>query len=220
MKSTVFACAALLIGGTCQAALFSGPSSFTTLPISQLGPVTNNLVLTDNANGFVVSGQVIITLPPTSSQIAGTLAYWIVDRPLDATYGTGNLVTTTQLSGFSAPPPGIVLNTSGVVQSFFTNYPVASLSQIPITLAAGVDVPPWNNLSINSSTFSYVSGGVNYLRQRFDVDGIYDSGPGGSWVVDVPVSTFATVVPEPSTMLLGGLGFLGLILWAWRKRAR
>ncbi|TWT40914.1 hypothetical protein RAS1_36010 [Phycisphaerae bacterium RAS1] len=185
-----------------QAALFSGPSSFSVTPTTQLGPLTNNLILTDNANGFVVSGQVLITIP--GSPVAGTLVSWVVDRPLDATFGTGSLQTTTILDGFSQPPPGLAGNTSGICESSFTNFPVTSLSQIPVTLPAGTAT--WPNITVNSSTFSYTSGGVNFLRQRFDVDGVYLGGPGGIWVVDVPVTTIATVIPEPATASLLGLG--------------
>ena len=209
-KATLFV-ALLLMGTTCQAALFLSPSSFSTAPFTQLGGLTNNLTLTDNPNGFVVSGQIIIAVPATSQPISGTLVSWVVDRPLDPTYGTGSLITTTILDGFSQPPPGLAGNTSGFVQSSFTNFPVTSLSQIPISLPLGIAV--WNNITVNSSTFAYTSGGVNYLRQQFDVDGIYQSGPGGNWVVDVPVTTIATVVPEPSSIALGGLGMAALLYW-------
>src|SRR4051794_14582690 len=111
MKKTVAVLFILCIAGTCEAALFSGPSSFTAGPTTQLGALKNNLVLTDNANGFVVSGQVLITVPP--GNVAGTLVSWTVDRPLDATYGTGSLNTTTVLSGFSQPPVGTIGTTSG-----------------------------------------------------------------------------------------------------------
>lgn len=203
----------------CQAALFSGPSAFSQAPFTQLGPLTNNLVLTDNANGFIVTGQVIIAVPPTSTPIAGTLVSWEVDRPLDATFGTSNLFTTTVLDGFSQPPVGLVGTTSGFVASSFTNYPVQSLSQIPISLPNGAAT--WNNIIVNSSVFTYTSGGVNFLHQRFDVDGVYLAGPGGNWIVDVPVSTFAfeaIAVPEPSTIALLSLGIVGVAIKARRRR--
>lgn len=206
----------LLTAATTQAALFSGPSAFSTLPFTQLGPLTNNLTLTDTANGFVVTGQVIIAVPPTNTPIGGTLASWIVDRPLDPNYGNGNLITTTVLDGFSTPPVGLVGNTSGIVESFFTNYPITSQSFIPITLPSGAAT--WTNISVNSSTFAYTSGGVNFLRQRFDVDGVYLNGPGGNWVVDVPVTTTATVIPEPSSLVLAGFGLAALAAWARRRR--
>lgn len=217
MKLRILAALAwLLTAATTQAALFSGPSSFSTLPSTQLGPLTNNLILTDTANGFFVTGQVIIAVPATSTPIAGTLASWVVDRPLDATYGTGNLITTTVLDGFSAPPVGLLGTTSGFVESHFTNFPITSQSFIPVSLPNGIAT--WNNIIVNSSTFAYTSGGVNFLRQRFDVDGVYLSGPGGNWVVDVPVTTTATVVPEPSSMVLAGLGLAALAAWARRRR--
>lgn len=203
---------AMFVSSVAQAALFSGPSSFTFGPVTQLGVLTNNLTLTDTANGFVVSGQLLINVP--AGPVAGTLASWIVDRPLDATYGTGSLITTTILDGFSQPPAGSFGATSGVCESFFTNFPVTSLSQIPVSLPAGAAT--WNNIIVNSSTFAYTSGGTNFLRQRFDVDGVQLAGPGGIWVVDVPVTTFATVVPEPASACL----LLTLGIAALRSRSR
>ena len=216
MKKFLFACVVMLAGATCQAALFSGPSGFTTPAASQLGPLTNNLTLTDNANGFVVAGQVIINVPPTP--IAGTLATWTVDRPLDPTYGAGSLITTTVLSGFSQPPIGAVGNTSGAVDSVFTNFPGSSISLIPMSLVSGIDSPPWISLTVNSTPFAYVSGGANFLRQVFQLDGIYLGGPGGNWIVDVPVRTTATVVPEPSTFALLGVALVSMFGYRLRRR--
>ncbi len=211
------AIAATLITSVCQAALFSGPSSITTAPFSQLGPVTNNLVLTDNANGFVVSGQVIVSVPATSTPITGVLAAWEVDRPLDPTFGSATAFTSTVLSGYSAPPLGILGTTSGLVESHFTNFPNPSISMIPISLVNGAAT--WTNITVNSSSFAYTSGGTNFLHQRFQVDGIYLSGPGGAWVVDVPVTTIATLVPEPSSTVLAGLALAGLAGCAhWRRK--
>ena len=213
-------CAAALMvslaAASLQAALFSGPSGFTLGPSSQMGTVTNNLVLTDNPNGFVVSGQLLVNIPGGSS--SGLLASWTIERPLDATYGTGNLVTTTVLDGFSLPVPGPgSLNTNGQVLSDFTSYPGVSQSSIPITLVNGAAT--WTNLTASSSTFSYTSGGVEFLRQRFELDGIYN-GPGGIWTLDVPVITAAEAVPEPAAVVLGLLGFAGtgLVCFARRKK--
>jgi hypothetical protein len=217
-KKILCAFVVMLIGGTCHAALFSGPSAFTTGPTTQLGALFNFLTLTDNGSGFVVSGQVIIAVPP--GPIAGTLVSWTVDRPLDPTFGTGSLITTTALSGFSQPPVGSIGSTNGFAESLFTNpgLSIVSLSQIPISLVAGLDVPPWNNLVVNSTLFSYTSGGVNFLRQQFDLDGIQLSGPGGNWIVDVPLVTHVTVVPEPSTFALLGLALVSLAGYRFGKR--
>jgi len=218
MKRIFLALAILLAGTTCQAALFLGPSAFSSPPTSQMGTVTNNLVLTDNANGFVVSGQLIVNIPSTS--IAGTLATWTVDRPLDPAYGSGTLTTTTVLSGFSQPPAGTAGNTNGFVESIFTNYlgTPTSLSLIPTSLVAGVDSPPWISLSVTSTPFSYTSGGTNFLRQLFQLDGIYLGGPGGNWIVDVPVRTTANVVPEPSTFAMLGTACVALLGYRLRRR--
>lgn len=200
----------LFATGASQAALFSGGAFFSTAPNSQMGPVTNNLVITNTANGFIVSGQAIVNVAP--GPVSGILVQWTVDRPLDATYGSGLETTTTALSGFSAPPVGVALNTAGVVRSSFTNYPIVSESFLPMTLVGGVDSPPWISLSNTTSPFFYTSGGVNYLRQDFFLDGIYLAGPGGSWVIDVPVESSVTTVPEAGSVVLALLGLGGLAL--------
>lgn len=200
----------LLVAGSAQAALFlPGLPVFSVAPWSQVGTVTNNLTLTNTANGFVVAGQVLINVPAGGPH-AGILAAWTVDRALDPTHGSASLSTTTVLDGFVQPPVGAFQNTSGSVSSLITSFPNPSSSGIPITLTAGATV--WPNLSDSSSTFIYTSGGVEYLRQTFFIDGVQLAGPGGTWIVDVPVETSINVVPEPSTLasaagaLIVGLG--------------
>lgn len=196
-------------------AYFSGASFFSQAPSSQLGPVTNNLTITDTATGFVVSGTVSISVP--AGYHPGTLLSFVVDRPLDPSWGTGSFWTDTVLDGFCAPPSiGTFAPTSGAVRSEVTSYPVASLSQIPITLTNGAAT--WSNLTNSSPVFTYTSGGVNYLRQRFDVDGVQTAGPGGTWLIDVPITTTLHTVPEPTTIATLTLGMGALLLQ--RKRHR
>ena len=220
MKRALGLIAALFFGATCEAGLFSGTAAFSSAPTSQLGSVTNNLILTNTANGFVVSGQVLINVgvaPPTHS---GILVDWVVDRPLDPTYaGPFNLTTTTVLTGFSAPPVGTFQNTSGMVVSEFTNVGAASQSQLPMSLVNGIDSPSWTSLTNSSSTFFY-SPSTGNLEQHFILDGVYLGGPGGTWKIDVPLRTFVTTsVPEPSGMVLGLLGACSGWLF-WRKNSR
>jgi hypothetical protein len=187
-----------------EAALFTGPATFSTAPWSQMGSVTNSLVINNTANGFVVSGQAIIAVTPGSS---GILVEWIVDRPLDPLYaGPFNLQTTTILDGFSAPPVGTFSSTAGVARTEFTSHP-GSLSNIPLSLVNGLDIPPWTpQITVTSPTFVYTPGPGLVLRQHFFVDGVYISGPGGNWVIDVPLwSSFApdpATIPEPSSVVL------------------
>jgi hypothetical protein len=62
----------------------------------------------------VVSGQAIINVGSPSN---GILVEWIVERPLDPSYGGPfNLQTTTILDGFSAPPAGTFGPTSGIAK--------------------------------------------------------------------------------------------------------
>jgi hypothetical protein len=216
---TIAACILCLATSSAQAALFSGSAAFTTSPWSQMGPVTNNLVLTNTPTGFVVSGQAIVNVGSPSN---GILVEWIVDRPLDPSYaGPFNLQTTTILDGFSAPPAGTFGPTSGIAKSEFTSHPT-SLSVIPVGLINGIDTPFWTPpLTATSPVFLYTPAVGLVLRQHFWVDGVVLSGPGGNWVIDVPLRSQANsaqdVVPEPSTWLLAGSGML---LWGLAARYR
>lgn len=125
------------------------------------------------------------------------------------------MFTTTILDGFSAPPPGAFQQTGGSVQSYDTNFQGPSTSFIPMTLIKSIAV--WSNITVNSSSFAYTSGGTNFLRQRFDLDGVQLSGPGGTWTIDVPVTTIVTLVPEPSSIALGGMAAAALAGVVWCK---
>lgn len=219
IKKSLLSIVLCLVASTAQAQ-FTGSSFFNAFPSSQLGGVTNNLTLTDTANGFIVSGQVLVNVPSTSSPITGILATWIVDRPLTFPYGPASLATTTVLDGFSAPPTGTIGNTNGIVESIFTDYlgTTTSLSMVPMTLVAGVDSPPWLTLSSTSAVFSHTATPGQFLRQVFTLNGDYQSGPGGNWVIDVPVTTEFNVVPEPSTYALLGMAVMTLAGYGWRKR--
>lgn len=208
----------ILGSATSHAALFSGPAAFTTSPWSQMGTVTNNLVITNTPTGFVVSGQAIVNVGSPSN---GLLVEWIVDRPLDPLYGGPfNLQTTTILSGFSAPPPGTFSPTSGIAKSEFTSHPT-SLSTLPVGLVNGLDSPLWTSLTATSPVFVYTPAVGLVLRQHFWVDGVVLSGPGGNWTIDVPLKSQVTsspsAVPEPSSCLLAGSGIL---LWGLATRLR
>ena len=206
MRRTLVLIAVLLCGATCEAGLFNGSAGFTSGPTSQLGAVTNNLVLTNTANGFIVTGQVIINVSSAPPANSGVLVDWVVDRPLDPSYtGPFNLTTTTVLNGFSAPPVGAFQNTAGSVVSQFTSVGTPSQSQLPLTLVNGLDSPAWTSLVNTSSTFLYTPSSGN-LEQHFQLDGVYLGGPGGTWTIDVPLATFVARVPEPSGMVLGLFG--------------
>jgi hypothetical protein len=198
-------------------AQFAGPAVFSTPPFSQLGPVTNNLVITNTANGFTVTGDATVQCPVAPPQAAGILVEWVIDRPLSPSFSFSNWTTTTNLDGFSAPPPGSAGNTSGLVRTEFTEPGMQnpSQSQIPMSLSNGFAT--WTLLSNTSGTFSGATPAAPqyFLRQHFFLDGIYDSGPGGPWVVDVPVDSFITEVPEPAAGSVASM--LALFVMARRR---
>jgi len=188
-----------------------------------MGPITNNtLVITPFANGFSVSGQIDVTLPSTTTGIAGILLAYEVDYPIDPAYPFNpSLFTTTVIDGFSSPPAGTVGNTQGFVHSGIVTLPstylLASISSINLSLVAGVDSPPWfPPIGANSATFPFTGAAGMVLRQRFELDGDYQNGPGGIWTIDLPVFTF--IIPEPSSGAL--MVKAGLTLTAFRRRRR
>lgn len=218
IKNTFLAVAFVLVFNVANVAQgqFAGASFWNQTPSSTMGAVTNNLVVTDTANGFVISGQAIVNVAPGPN--AGTLLTWTRDRPLDFPYGPNNLTTTTVLDGFSLPPIGTVGNTQGLVESIFTDYlgTTTSLSMVPMSLVNGVDTPLWINLSSTSAVFSHTATAGQFMRQTFTLDGNYMAGAGGSWVIDVPVTSKINVVPEPSSGTL--LAIASTIFIGFRRR--
>jgi hypothetical protein len=214
------AAVALVFFSSAAMAQFAGNAFFSMLPTSTVGIPTNNLVITNTPSGFIVTGDVTVLTPSAPPSAAGFLVEWIIDRPLSTSFSFVNWTTTTTLDGFSAPPAGIAGNTSGQVSTEFTEPGMQgpSLSSLPMTLSAGAAT--WTTLSNTSGTFSGATPPtpVYFLRQHFWLDGVYQSGPGGNWVVDVPVASFISQVPEPAT--LGVLSTLGFALLMRRSRRK
>jgi len=213
-------------------AFLIGVPTFTVAPnvSPSLGTISSNtLTITSIPNGFQVSGQFVVSIAPfPTAPLSGILLNYTVEQPIDPTYPFNpGLFTTTAIDGFSAPPgpPSIVGSTTGFVHSSIVTLPNTylgpSVSNIPLALAAGVDSPPWTPAIVTTSGAFPFTGAANMvLRQEFTLDGIYTSGPGGLWTIDLPVQTFVTsAVPEPSTFVLTALGLAGLGMAAWRRKS-
>jgi hypothetical protein len=200
---TAAACAA-------QAQNFTGPAAFTLGPSTQLGPPpANALVLTSTGNGFVAAGTVTVTVAP--APVAGSLAFWEIDRPFTLSTAT-TFVTTSSLDGLVAPPLGGFGPTGGTLRSYVidtaNNNAIlpGTTSQIALSLINGATT--WTMLSTNSPSFTLPAYNFYAVRQVFDLDGVYLGGPGGSWVVDVPAGSdvVPAPVPEPASYALMALG--------------
>lgn len=200
-------------------ALLIGAPTFTIPPTSTMGPIINNtLTVTSLGNGFSVAGQIWVNI--TTASASGILLEYEVDWPIDPAYPFNpSLFTTTMIDGFSAPPIGAVGNTAGFVDTAIVTLPstifAPSASVVPLMLIAGVDTPPWNPpIGANSGTFAFAGAPGMALRQRFQLDGIYQAGPGGTWVIDLPALSFVTatsmpIIPEPAS---GWLCLSGVVL--------
>lgn len=214
-----------LAAQTAHALQYTGGPTYFQAPVTQLGSVNSGTSLltlgTSNAD-IDVTGQFAVNLNAGPSN--GTLVRWVVDRPLAANQLFTNAVTTTLLDGFSLPPAGTVGNTAGAVRTFITDLSQpnsvigSSMSSIAISLNAGSAT--WSTLTATSSSFTLLTGGNYALRQVFDLDGVYFSGPGGTWLVDVPVLSGIAAVPEPATAALLLLGGAGLLLDVARRKGQ
>lgn len=219
------AVAALALCAQAAHAQYSGSPTFFQAPVTQLGSVNsgaNLLVLGTSTADIDVTGQFAVNLSAGSS--SGTLVRWVVDRPLVASQLLTNVMTTTLLDGFSLPPAGTVANSGGSVRTYITDLTQpnsvigSSMSSIAISLTAGAAT--WSTLVDTSPGFTLFTGSNYALRQVFDLDGVYPGGPGGTWLVDVPVLSGIAAVPEPSSAALLVLGGGGLLLGLARRRGQ
>lgn len=206
-KRLILATALVCVSGTVARGQFApsnAPPVFTVLPASTMGTVVgNSLVLTALPNGFVVTGQVQIAIAPGPA--SGILVQWTVERRLDPAFTASGIQNTTILTGFSAPPVGTFGTTSGTVLTDWrfatggTSVVGGSQATVPMTLVNGIDSPPWTGLTATSVPFTWTAGffPTGVMQQRFTLFGNYTGGPGGIWVIDVPVTSIATIPCPP-----------------------
>ena len=193
------------------------PPAFYSSPTSAMGTVSGNtLVLTPLPNGFTVAGQIQVTVSP--GPVSGILAQWSVIRRIDPAFSGSGLQTNTVLAGFSTPPVGTFGTTSGTVTTDWRfnaggGFVGGSQSIVPMTLVNGIDSPPWTSLSATSPAggFTWTAGffPIAVMQQDFTLFGNYTSGPGGTWVIDVPVTS--VTIPEPGTLALLAVGGLAVV---------
>lgn len=199
--------------GAVQAQNFGGNATFTLGPLSQVGTPTNALVITSTANGFVASNTVTVSTPLPAS---GTLVYWQLDRPFTLSAAT-TFFTTSFLDGFVSAPAGTFSPTLGSMRTYVidtannNNIFPGTTSQLALSLN-NAGATTWTNLTNNSPNFTLPAYNFYAVRQVFDLDGVYVSGPGGNWVVDVPALSGITPVPELPTAALLAVGVLALAL--------
>lgn len=185
--------------------LFTGPGFFSVAPNTQMGIITANwLAVNYTSFGFMVAGQFHVAVQ--SGATSGTLLNYQVKRPLNTSYGSWFTNLETWLVGFSQPPAGGTYSpTTGFVNSYLeiSGQP----AQIPLSLTNGAAT--WN-INMAGPSFNYVSGVDAFLVSDFQLDASRLSGPGGTWIVDLPVLT--EFVPEPSALALLGLAGLAVLM--------
>jgi PEP-CTERM motif len=207
---------------TAVQAQYTGAPYFSTPPTTQLSTVNSGstfLTLSTTPADITVAGQFAVNLP--STPVSGTLLRWVVDRDMVPGVLYPSFMTTSALDGFSLPPSGVFGATGGILRTFITDKNIpnsvigGSMSYIPISLTAGAAT--WNMLSASSAAFTLFTGTNYALRQVFDLDGVYLSGAGGTWIVDVPALSGLAPVPEPATYALFACGLFAVGLARCRR---
>ncbi len=191
--------------------------AFFAAPSSGVGTISGNtLVLTPNTNGFTVSGQVLVTVP--SGSFSGVLAQWTVIRRLDPALSWTNLTTTGNIIGFSTPPAGAFANSSGSLTTDVRfnagpgGFVGGSQNVIGLSLVNGIDSPSWGGTGLTATSGTFVHTTVFFpnsvLQQTFTINANQTSGPGGVWVIDVPVTASLDDgnVPAPGTLVMLSAG--------------
>lgn len=219
-RASAWAWALVALAGPAQAQFFMTPAYFAQLPQSQIaaGPAVDQLVLSNTATDFTVSGTYSVPLAPGPA--SGVVARWRVERPLAVNLNMG-FQQMTVFVGFSAPPPGSFNPSGGWVDTWVEelssgNVVPGSVTSIPINLQSGAAT--WLVASVSPQFMLNTVVQRHVLRQEFVLFGDYLGGPGGTWLVDVPITTTLSPVPEaPMALMWAGAGLLGLLR---RRRER
>ncbi|MEZ6192339.1 MAG: PEP-CTERM sorting domain-containing protein [Phycisphaerales bacterium] len=186
------------------ASLYAGNAFFSIAPYSQMGTVVDELTINQLQTGYNVAGQFKVTVP--AGTVSGTLLHYQVKRLLNPNFGFQWMYLQQFVVGFSQPTGGGTFSpTSGYAKTYLdvTGWP----ANTPLNLVNGAAT--WNVNQIGN-TFNYVSGTDVYLVQDFELDGSKLTGPGGTWIIDLPLSSEIIFVPEPGSAALFALGLAGL----------
>lgn len=192
------------LGGPVQAAsLYAGNAFYSIAPYTQMGTSVDQLVINQLLTGYMVAGQFQVSVP--AGAVSGTLLHYQVKRLLNPNFGSQSLYLQQYIVGFSQPTGGGTFGpTSGYVKTYldFSGQP----ANTPLNLVNGAAT--WN-VNQTGNTFNYVSGMDVYLVQDFELDGSKLSGPAGTWIIDLPLSS-EMIVPEPGSIAVLGVGLVGL----------
>jgi hypothetical protein len=207
--------------GSVQAAIESFSFSYGPEGVPQVSHVVGNLPLFDPALGTLT--EVDLTLTSTTS--AGHIAFEnTAGVPTDVTLGIGATVMVSGLGGLAATAVPLQIG-SGSVTAFDGTLDYAGTSSFSVTGGTGTDSGTGSLTSgavvpyIGVGTFAV--NGTSSLQTFLSTSGGFGPTSPSAGVTSGTVSVayiYTAVAPEPTSVVMFGVGAVGVLLAARRRR--
>jgi hypothetical protein len=118
-------------------------------------------------------------------------------------------VTDTDSNGASATPPGRLTYQYQAVYNGGVSFPSTAFAHLISTVAAGADSSALGSGRFPAAGTVLIPGSVTSIQSAFDFLLSANDLASGT-------SRF-NITPEPSSVVLAALGFIGLVAWGWRR---